>query len=131
MNTALFVNLPVQDISRTNHFFSTLGFQFNPQFSNEQATCMIINDGAYCMLLEKSFFKSFIHTDISDPFHVTEVLNAISRASRDEVDSFVDKAISLGAKESRDAQDMGFMYSRAFHDLDGHVWEVFWMQQQA
>lgn len=127
----LFINLPVRNIQQTHHFFTELGFQFNPQFSNEQAVCMIFNAGAFYMLLEESFFKSFIRTGISDAFQTTEVLSAMSRSSREAVDSFVEKAVSLGGRESREAQDLGFMYSRAFHDLDGHIWEVFWMQERA
>jgi predicted lactoylglutathione lyase len=131
MSTLLFVNLPVKDIQRTNTFFSGLGFEFNPQFCDEKATCMIINDGAFYMLVEESYFKTFIPNEVASAHHQTGVLHCISRDSREELNAFVDKAISLGATEARNPKDYGFMYSRNFHDLDGHIWEVMWMDMNA
>jgi predicted lactoylglutathione lyase len=127
MPPSIFINLPIKDLTRTNAFFQQLGFSFNEKFSNEQATCMIINEQAFAMLLQTEFFKGFIKTDISDAFKATEVLLAIDKESKEAVDQFVDQAITLGALEARDSQDLGFMYSRSFHDPDGHIWEVFWM----
>jgi uncharacterized protein len=131
MNTKLFVNMPVKDIQKTNAFFKALGFEFDPRFSNEKATCMIINEDAYFMLLQEEFFKTFISTEICDARKQTEVLNCISRESKQLVNEFVDKAVRLGAVEIREAQDHGFMYGRSFHDLDGHIWEVLWMDVNA
>jgi uncharacterized protein len=131
MNTKLFVNMPVKDIQKTNAFFKALGFEFDPRFSNEKATCMIINEDAYFMLLQEEFFKTFISTEISDARKQTEVLNCISRESKQLVNEFVDKAVRLGAVEIREPQDHGFMYGRSFHDLDGHIWEVLWMDVNA
>lgn len=125
----IFINLPVRDLQKSNRFFKELGFEFNPHFSNEQATCMLINDKAWVMLLTESYFKTFIRKEISDTSRTTEVLVAIDRESSAAVDNFVDKALRLGAAEARDVQDLGFMYSRAFNDPDGHTWEVFWMDQ--
>lgn len=125
----IFINLPVRDLQKSNLFFKELGFEFNPHFSNEQATCMLINDKAWVMLLTESYFKTFIRKEISDTSRTTEVLVAIDRESSAAVDNFVDKALRLGAAEARDVQDLGFMYSRAFNDPDGHTWEVFWMDQ--
>lgn len=131
MATKLFVNLAVKDLKKTNYFFSKLGFLFNPQFSNEEATCMIINDDAYIMLLHESFFKNFTKNQISDAHKQTEVLTCISRESKQEVNEMVDKAVSLGGKEVRDPLDHGFMFARSFHDLDGHIWEIMWMDANA
>ena len=128
MNFKLFVNLAIHDIQRTNQFFQKLGFEFNPQYSNEDATCMVLNEGAYVMLLREPFFQNFTKLPISNAKQATEVLLAIDRPSRKAVDEFLEIAIQEGAKESREVQDLGFMYSRAFQDLDGHIWEVFFME---
>lgn len=123
----IFVNLSVKDLPKTKEFFAGLGFKFNAQFTDDNAACMIVNDTAYYMLLTEPFFKGFIQKEIADTSKVAEAINAVSVDSREEVDQFADKALSLGAAKSSDAQDHGFMYSRSFQDLDGHLWEVFWM----
>jgi len=127
MTTPVFINLCVEDLLRTNNFWQTLGFRFKEKFSNEVATCMILNDQAFVMLLTKPFFTQFTRNPVSDAHRQTEVLLAIGLDSRDAVDAFLEKAIAMGAREARDRQDMEHMYSRAFHDLDGHIWEVGWM----
>jgi uncharacterized protein len=131
MTTKIFVNLAVKDLKRTVDFFTALGFEFNQQFTNEKATCMIINEDACVMLLQEEFFKTFIKTELVDSHKQTEVLTCISRDSKDGVNEFVNQAISLGANEYRETQDFGFMYARSFHDLDGHIWEVMWMDVNA
>ncbi len=127
MTTPVFINLCVEDLLRTNNFWQTLGFRFKEKFSNEVATCMILNDQAFVMLLTKPFFTQFTRNPVSDAHRQTEVLLAIGLDSREAVDAFLEKAIAMGAREARDRQDMEHMYSRAFHDLDGHIWEVGWM----
>ncbi len=127
MTTMIFVNLPVKDLSRTMHFFSGLGFSFNKQFTDENAACMIINENAYVMLLVEPFFKGFTPKQLVNAHNETEVLTCISAESKDKVNELVDKAIAQGATETRSAQDHGFMFGRSFNDLDGHIWEVIWM----
>ncbi len=127
MPTNIFVNLHVQDLQKTIQFFTELGFTFNPQFTDENATCMIVAPNIFVMLLVKPFFKTFIaDKDISEPNKI-EVINAISFNLKHEVDDIVNKAVSLGATEYNPADDKGFMYTRSFQDLDGHLWEAFWM----
>ncbi|MFO0322501.1 MAG: VOC family protein [Bacteroidota bacterium] len=131
MATQLFVNLPIQSTIKSNAFFKALGFEFNSMFSNEVATCLIINDSTFVMLLEHSHFKDFTKKEIANAHQTTEVLLAISKENRQEVNEFVDKAISLGAIEAREVQELDFMFSRAFSDLDGHIWEVVYMDLEA
>jgi uncharacterized protein len=127
MATQIFVNLPVSDLSKSVEFFTALGFTFNPDYTDENATCMIINDDAYVMLLVEGFFKTFTSKDIVDARRSTEVIMAFSADSREGVDGLYHKAIDAGGSSSQPAQDYGFMYSRSFQDPDGHLWEVMWM----
>ena len=130
MATQIFVNLPVKDLDKTKTFFSALGYTFNQQFTNENAACMIISENIYAMLLIEPFFKGFIEKDIVDATKSTEVLIALSTDSRAEVDDLVNKAVAAGGTEPRPAMDHGFMYQRSYNDLDGHIWEVFWMNPE-
>ncbi|WP_430535789.1 VOC family protein [Listeria rocourtiae] len=123
----LFVNLAVKDLDKSIEFFTALGFKFNPQFTNEDATCMIINEGAFLMLLTEKFFQGFTKKKIADSRTTTEAITSISVNSREEVDQFVKKALAAGGTESNEFMDEGFMYSWSFQDLDGHLWEVFYM----
>ena len=123
----LFVNLPVRDLKKSMDFFSTLGFTFNAQFTDDKAACMIVSDDAYFMLLREPFFRSFTKLQICDTSTHTEALLAISCNSRGEVDEIVSKAIAAGGRHAMDSQDHGFMYAWSFYDLDGHHWEVLWM----
>lgn len=130
MATKIFVNLPVKDLTKTTEFFTKLGYTFNPQFTDENATCMVIDDaqGIYAMLLVEPFFKTFIpNHEIADSEKTKEVLTALSCESREAVDQMMEKALAAGAIEPRPAQDLGFMYGRAFQDLDNHIWELFYM----
>ena len=127
MPRSLFVNLPVKNLKRTRDFFAALGFSFNPQFTDDNAACLVINDGTSVMLLQEAFFASFTPKKICDTRDTTEVLLALSLGSREEVDSLVAEAIAAGATEGHPPEDHGFMYSRAFLDLDGHNWGPFWM----
>ena len=123
----LFVNLPVRDLEKSMAFFSRLGFEFNPKFTDENAACMVISDKAFAMLLVEPFFKTFIKKEISDAGKSTEALFALSCDSREEVEEFYNKAIAAGGTQAKEAQDHGFMYTRSFYDLDSHHWEVLWM----
>jgi predicted lactoylglutathione lyase len=132
MNKQIFVNLPVRDLDKSKAFFSSLGYSFNPQFTNEHAACMVIADGSiYAMLLTEPFFKTFIDKPIVQAREATEVLVCLSCESREEVDSLVAKAIAGGGRTPRAPQDHGFMYAHAFEDLDGHIWELAWMNMEA
>ena len=122
----IFVNLPVRDLKRTVDFFGKLGFSFNPVFTDDNAACMVISENIYAMLLVEKFFKGFIpDKEICDSRKSTEAIVALSAGSRQEVDDLIRKVISAGGSEYRQAQDYGWMYGRAFQDIDGHIWEVF------
>ena len=127
----LFVNLPVRDLKRSMEFFSKLGFEFNPQFTDENAACMIVNDQAFAMLLAEPYFQSFTKRSLCNTGTHTEALFAFSCGSREEVDRLVQVAIDAGGSHAMDAQDHGFMYAWSFYDLDDHHWEVFWMDPKA
>ena len=130
MATKIFVNLAVKDLAKSMAFFKALGFTFNPQFSNESGACLVISDTIYSMLLTHAKFGEFTKKQIADTSRATEVLNALSRDSRAEVDQMVDAAVKAGATENA-SQDYGFMYYRSFDDLDGHTWEFFYMDESA
>jgi predicted lactoylglutathione lyase len=127
----LFVNLPVRDLKKSMNFFSTLGFTFNKQFTNDQGACMVISEEAFVMLLSEPFFKTFTRQALCDTSTATEGLFALSCESKAEVDGLVKKAIAAGGRHAMDAQDHGFMYGWSFYDLDGHHWEVLWMDPAA
>ncbi|MFN2471026.1 MAG: VOC family protein [Gaiellaceae bacterium] len=127
----IFVNLAVDDLERSVEFFTALGFRFDPRFTDENATCMIVSDEAFVMLLVKSRFKNFTEKELVDSTKQTEAIVAVSADSRDDVDAFADKAIAAGGSTANDPMEMGFMYGRSFNDPDGHLWEVFWMDPSA
>ena len=131
MATMIFVNLPVKDLNRSVDYFTKLGYTFNPQFTNESATCMIISDTIYVMLLVEDFFKTFITKPLADATQVTESLVCLSADSREHVDKLVDTAIAAGATTPKGTIEMEGMYSRSFSDLDGHHWEYMWMDPAA
>ena len=125
MAKQIFVNLPVKDLNKTVDFFTKLGFTFNPQFTDENATCMIVGENIFVMLLVEKFYKSFIpNHEIADARKTSQVIIAIDVESRSDVDAMMDKALKAGGTKHRDADDHGWMYSKSFADLDGHVWEV-------
>ncbi len=126
MISSIFVNLPVEKLSKSVDFFTQLGFKFNPQFTDEESTCMIVNDTIYVMLLEHKKFQSFITKPIAAK-ETTEAILAFSLGSADEVRAMTEKALSLGARRLNDPEDHGFMFSWGFEDLDGHIWDLFWM----
>ncbi len=126
----IFVNLPIKNLNRSVTFFSALGFKFNPQFTDDNATCMILGENMFAMLLLEDFFKTFTEKPISDATKSTEVLTALSLRSRAQVDEMVEKALAGGGALSGEARDHGWMYHRSFHDLDGHIWEPFYMDEK-
>ena len=130
-NKMIFVNLPVKDLPRSKAFFSHLGYTFNPQFTNDQAACMVIGENIFAMLLVEPFFATFTKKPISDAKQSTEVLLCLSCESREEVDELVAKALEAGGRAPNPVQDHGFMYGHGFEDLDGHQWEVAYMDMNA
>lgn len=131
MPTQIFVNLPVKDLQKSIAFFTHLGFTFNPQFTDDKATCMIIGENIFAMLLTEPFFKTFIKKDIADAHKTTEVINCLSVESRAKVDELVAKAIEAGGKIPSESQDHGWMYQHGFEDLDGHLWELMYGDESA
>src|SRR5215831_10472274 len=124
----IYVNLPVQDLKRSTAFFEKLGFELNPKFSDERASCVNLGEDIYAMLLVEDFFKTFTTKPISDATKSTEVLVCLSCESRAQVDDLVKKAVAAGGRTSRAPQDHGFMYGHGFEDLDGHIWELMFME---
>jgi uncharacterized protein len=131
MTRQIFVNLPVKDLNKSIEFFTKLGFTFNQQFTDENATCMIVGENIFAMLLVEEYFKTFTPKEICDTSKSAEVLVALSFESRAEVDEIVGKAITAGGSTYKEPQDHGFMYQHGFQDLDGHIWEIFFMEPSA
>lgn len=129
MKTKIFLNLPVKDLNRSIAFFTQMGFSFNPQFTDDKATCMIIGENINVMLLVEEFYKTFTKKQICDAATASEVLISISVESREQVDELVKKAVDAGGTDYIEAKDYGWMYQRAFLDLDGHHWELFYMDE--
>lgn len=129
--TQIYVNLPVRNLERTKAFFSSLGFGFNPRFSNEQAACMVIADNIYAMLLTESFFQTFTKKPICDASKATEAIVCLSCESWARVDELVAKAVAGGGRAPNAPQDHGFMYGHGFEDPDGHLWELMYMDPSA
>jgi len=123
----IFVNLPVKDLDRTKDFFTKIGFEFNPQFTDKNAACLMIGDNIFAMLLVEDYFKTFTKKDLSDAANTTEVILALSAESKEQVDEIVNNALAAGGSLSNDPVDHGFMYSWSFQDPDGHLWEVLYM----
>ncbi len=127
----LFVNLPVANVERSKAFFAALGFSFNPMFTDETATCMLVGEHAFVMLLSREKFAEFSKLPIADPTTHALALYCFSVTSRDEVDAVTAAALAAGGTEVDDPEDHGFMYTRSFFDLDGHGWQVMWMDPAA
>ena len=132
MSRKIFVNLPIKNMEKSQAFFRSLGFSFDPNFTNGQGACMVVSeDHNYVMLLVEPFFSTFIKKSIADASKTTEVLVCLSCDSRAEVDALVEKAVAAGGKTPNAPQDHGFMYGHGFEDLDGHLWELVWMDPNA
>lgn len=131
MAKKIFVNLPVKDLEKSKAFFTALGFTFNPQFTDNTAACLVISEEIYSMLLTEEKFKSFTKTEITDATKSKEAIIAVSLDNREQVEEIYTKAIAAGGRESRPAEDYGWMYLRSIEDLDGHSWEFFFMDEKA
>ncbi len=133
MPTQIFVNMHVKDLDRSKDFFEALGYRFNPQFTDANAACLVISDTIYAMLLTTGSMHQFLPKGrtIADATRTTETLLALSFDSKAAVDAVFNKAIAAGGTGSRPTEDHGFMYSRSFNDLDGHIWEAFWFDPSA
>lgn len=128
MGTKIFINLPSKDLQRTTRFFAKLGYRFDPQFSDENAQCMIITEDIYVMFLVEQFFRSFTQKDI--PESSAGAIYALTADSREEVEDFMQRCIAEGGRDISLPQTMDFMYTRSFEDPDGHIWEVFYMDME-
>jgi hypothetical protein len=131
MTKMIFVNLPVADVAKATAFYEAIGFDKNPQFSNEQASCMVWSDAINVMLLDHGFYRTFTTKQIADTHKTSAALIALSRDSREQVDAIADAAIAAGGRQTRDTEDGGFMYARPFEDLDGHTFEPIYMDMEA
>jgi len=131
MPQMIFVNLPVKDLPKSIAFFEALGFSFNPQFTDETTACMVISETIFAMLLNHEKFAGFSPKPIADTSQSLEVLTTLSRDSREAVDAIVKAALAAGGSTYNEPKDYGFMYGHGFQDLDGHVWEVMWMDEGA
>ncbi|MEH0547534.1 glyoxalase [Streptomyces sp. B21-105] len=127
----LFLNIPVADLDRSKAFFAGLGFGFNPKFTDETSACMLVGEHAFVMLLSREKFAEFAELPLADPTTHTLALYCFSVSSREEVDKVSAAALAAGGAEADGAEDYGFMYSRSFYDLDGHGWQVMWMDPAA
>ena len=131
MSKMIFVNLPVADLPAATAFYEAIGATKNPQFSDDTASCMVLTETIYVMLLTNDKFATFTPKRIADARETTEVLICVSEDSREAVDAITEKALAAGGREPREKQDYGFMYGRSFEDLDGHIWEPMWMDLEA
>ncbi|MFE2044899.1 VOC family protein [Streptomyces sp. NPDC059477] len=127
----IFVNLPVSDLDASKKFFTELGYTINPRFSDDNTASVVISDTIVAMLLTQEFYGTFTKKEIADATRTSEVLVALSAESREKVDELVDRALAAGGTATGETQDQGFMYGRAFDDLDGHTWEIVWMDPAA
>ncbi|MEV0529184.1 VOC family protein [Streptomyces sp. NPDC050439] len=124
----IFVNLAVNDVDSSKKFFTDLGYTINPQFTTDDCACVVISDTIIAMLLSKKHYQQFTEKQIADARTTSETLLCLSAESREKVDELVDKAVAAGGTAGK-TQDFGMMYGRAFDDLDGHTWEIMWMDQ--
>lgn len=127
----IFLNLPVKDVQKSTDFFKALGFAMNPQFSDENTSCIIIGDNIFALIMSEDRFKDFTDKEIVDTSTSAEVILALSAKNRDQVDEIINKALAAGGKKYNDPQDYGFMYQWSFQDLDGHLWEIVYMDESA
>ncbi len=131
MSRLIFINLPVKDLEASKAFFGSLGFGFDPKFTDDSCACMVVSEQAYVMLLVESRFADYAKKEVADATRTTEALVCVSADSREEVDALADAALQGGGAPAAESMDHGFMYGRSFYDLDGHHWEVMWMSQEA
>jgi uncharacterized protein len=127
----IFINLPVADLEKSTAFFKSLDYEFESEMTDDNATCMVVDKNIFVMLLSREFFKTFTNKEIADANQTTEVILSLEVDSKEKVAPFVEKAVQAGATTPNDPQDHGFMFQWGFQDLDGHLWEVFWMDPNA
>lgn len=127
----IFVNIPVKNLEASMEFFQTIGFSFDQRFTDENAACMILGSGMYVMLLQEAFFQTFTNKNVADTSREAEAILAISADSKEEVNEIVQKALDAGGRPSNEPMDGGFMYGWSFQDIDGHLWEVMYMDENA
>lgn len=127
----IFVNLPIDDVDASKKFFTELGYTINPQFTTDDSVCVVISDTIVAMLLSKQRYSDFTEKEIADSARTSEVLLCLSAESREKVDELVDKAIAAGGTSTAEPMDHGSMYGRSFDDIDGHTWEIMWMDPAA
>lgn len=131
MPTQVFINLPTSDLDRSKAFFEGLGWRIEPNFTDQNAACVVVDEGIFLMILTKHFYETFTDKPIVDPATAIQVQTALSRDSREEVDAIMEKALASGGAEPRPAQEYGFMYSRDFEDPDGNLFSAVWMDPKA
>ena len=131
MASKIFVNLPVKDLKRTTGYFQELGYSFNPQYSDEKATCMVVSESIYVMVLTDQYFQTFSPKPVADASKTAETIICLSCETRAEVDEIVKKAVKAGGKTYNEPKDHGFMYQHGFQDPDGHIWEYIAMAAQS
>ena len=129
MAKQIYLNLPVKDLNKSIEFFSKLGFSFNPKFTDANATCMNVGENIYVMLLVEKFFQTFTKKEIANAHKTVESIIGITAESKNDVDKMLKKALSIGAKPANKPYDHGWMYGASFEDLDGHIWEIFFMDE--
>jgi len=130
-NKQIFVNLGTKDLKRANAFFTALGYSFNPQYSDEKATCMVVSESIYVMILTDQYFQTFSPKTVADASKTCEVIVCLSCDTREQVDEIVKKAVKAGGKTYNEPKDHGFMYQHGFQDPDGHIWEYIAMAAQS
>jgi len=131
MSTLIFVNLPVKDLERSKKFYTGLGYQLNPQFTDDKAACVVISETIYVMVLLEEFFKTFTPKPVGDARQATQTIVSLTAESREGVDKMIELAVAAGGRIYRETMDRGWMYERGFEDPDGHLWEVFYMDVEA
>jgi len=129
MKKNIFINLPIENLDKTVEFFTKLGFTFNMQFTNENATCMIVEENIFVMLLVEEYFKTFTKKELINRKSQVGQLLSLNMESREAVDAFVNIALSSGATQASEPIDHGFMYQNSFDDINGYTWEIFWMDE--
>jgi predicted lactoylglutathione lyase len=127
MSKKIFINLPVSDLEKAKTFYTSIGFTNNPQFTDETAACMVLSEEIYVMLLTHPKFNQFTNKEIANTFKTASVINSLSVESNEAVNKMTDAAVRAGGKEPNEPKDYGFMQQRSFEDLDGHLWEVLYM----
>ncbi|MGX9135144.1 VOC family protein [Rummeliibacillus sp. JY-2-4R] len=127
----IFINLSVKDLNRSTSFFKELGFEFNPQFSDETAACMIVSNHIFVMLMIEERFKGFTKREVVDTSSTSEAIFCLSAKNREQVDEMVNKALASGGSNYSDPQDHEFMYVWGYRDIDGHIWEIAYMDESA